>query len=290
MIAGLWRTMRPHQWVKNLFVLTPIVFARRLLEPDTALHALAGFFAFCMAASAVYFVNDLIDLESDRRHPVKRNRPIASGELPESTAKAAAALLAMIAVGIGTFLDIRLTGTLGIYLLLNVLYGFRLKRVPYVDVVCIAGGFELRVLAGAVAAGVPASKYLLVVTFLLALFLGLGKRMHELMLGEQAHRQRSVLKEYRKTPLSALLMVTATATIATYAAYTLDPQTRMDFGTDRLVWTTPFALIGILRFLKLVRDRPSAESPTEEMLRDVPFLANLAFWAVSIVIVIYYLK
>lgn len=287
MFGGLLRAMRPHQWVKNLFVLTPILFAKELFDPTHVLRAAAGFLAFCFAASAVYLLNDVTDLEADRAHPVKRSRPIASGQVAVPTAVRAALVLMVVSLGGGFLLSPWFSAiTLG-YLLQNVVYSKWLKKLPYVDVLSIAVGFELRVLAGAVAAQVVASDYLLIVTFLLALFLGLGKRMHELRQGEAAHKQRAVLKGYRKGPVTVMMLLAALATVSTYAVYTLDPSTQEFFGTNRLVWTTPFTLAGVLRFLALVRGSANAESPTEEMLRDVPFLANLALWTASIFFVIY---
>jgi decaprenyl-phosphate phosphoribosyltransferase len=279
--------MRPHQWVKNFFVLTPLLFAQRLFDFTAGLRTLAGFWAFCLTASAVYIVNDLLDVHADRAHPVKRHRPIPSGRLRMRTAWAAAAVIGAIALSLSLMLGTVFAGTVAAYLILNLAYGLWLKRLPYLDVFCIAAGFELRVLAGASAAQVPASGYLLAVTFLLALFLALGKRAHELNQGEQAQKQRTVLKAYSRSAVAALLYASAGATIATYVAYTMDAHTRSFFQTEYLVFTTPFALLGILRFLKLVYDRPDAESPTEEMLRDVPFLVNLAFWTISIFIAIY---
>jgi len=287
MFAGLLRAMRPHQWVKNLFVLTPIMFARELFHAPSVLRALAGFVAFSFAASAVYLLNDLTDLEADRAHPVKRSRPIASGRVPPFVVRRAALVLVVAALGGGLAIAPMFAAITFGYLLQNVVYSRWLKKLPYVDVLSIAFGFELRVLAGAAAAGVAASNYLLIVTFLLAVFLGLGKRMHELRQGESAHKQREVLKGYRKGPVTVMMVLTALATVSTYAVYTLEPSTREFFHTDRLVWTTPFTLIGVLRFLVLVRGSANAESPTEEMLRDVPFLANLAMWTAAIFFVIY---
>lgn len=287
MFAGLLRAMRPHQWVKNLFVLTPILFAQELFHAPSVLRALGGFIAFCLAASAVYLLNDLTDLDADRAHPVKRARPIASGRVPPVVVRRTAVILVLSALGGGWLVDPIFAAITFGYLVQNVVYSQWLKRLPYVDVLSIAFGFELRVLAGAAAAGVVASNYLLVVTFLLAVFLGLGKRMHELRQGEAAHKQREVLKGYRTGPVTVMMVLAALATVSTYAAYTLEPSTRAAFHTDRLVWTTPFTLIGVLRFLFLVRGSANAESPTEEMLRDIPFLANLAVWTAAIFFLIY---
>jgi 4-hydroxybenzoate polyprenyltransferase len=287
MLPGLVRALRPHQWVKNLFVLAPLVFAKELLDLPMALLAVAGFALFSFAASTVYLFNDLADVEADRAHPVKKNRPIASGRVPEKIARTTAFVLAAAALGGGLALDWRFAATVAGYLVLNVAYSAALKRIAYVDVLCITAGFELRVLAGAFAARVPPSWYLLVATFLLATFLGFGKRMHELVQGRDAHKQRSVLRQYSESMLGGLLWITALATVATYVAYTLDPSTRATFGTDYLVLTAIPGLFGVLRFLHLVKSRPEAESPTEEMLRDKPFLANLAVWVVAVVLVIY---
>lgn len=288
MSAGLLRAMRPHQWVKNLFVLAPLVFAQELLHLERAAMALAGMGLFCIASSAVYIFNDLVDVEADRAHPVKKNRPIASGQLSEAAAKGAVFVLALAAVGLGFWLDPRFAGAVGGYLLLNLMYSNVLKQIAYVDVLCITTGFELRVLGGAFAADVEPSLYLLVATFLLASFLGFGKRMHELMQGKGAEKQRSVLSNYGERTLTALLYGTAIAAVATYVVYTLDPHTRAAFGTDYLAVTSFMPLFGVLRFLHLVRRRNTAESPTEDMLRDKPFIANAIAYVIAVVAVIYF--
>ncbi len=287
LFPGLLRAMRPHQWVKNSFVLFPLIFAKQLFVLSAALRGVAAFTCFCLASSAVYLLNDLRDVEADRVHPVKKNRPIASGQVPEGVARTTALVLVLISAGGGLALAPWFTGAVLGYVLLNVAYSFRLKRVPYLDVLCIATGFELRVIGGAAAALVPPSTYLLLVTFLLASFLGFGKRMHELMQGEEAHSQRSVLRAYSQRTLEALLAVTALATVVTYVVYTLDATTIHEFGTKWLILTAPFTLFGVLRFLQLVRGHPHAESPTDEMLRDQPFIANLALWVLAVIVIIY---
>lgn len=286
MFVGLLRALRPHQWVKNLFVLAPLVFAQELFELPYAVRSLAGFALFCLASSSVYLLNDIIDVEADRAHPIKRNRPIASGRVPIHVARVAAGAMALVSIGGGLFLNYEFAATTAGYLVLMLGYSARLKRIAYVDVFCIALGFELRVLAGAFAALVEASLYLVVVTFLLALFLGFGKRMHELPQAD-AEKQRKVLASYDVRTLTFLLYATALATVGTYAIYTLDPSTAAAFGTDYLVVTTLMPLFGVLRFLHLVRRKHSAESPTEDMLRDKPFIANLLLWVVAVIVVIY---
>ncbi len=284
-LKGLIKAARPHQWVKNLFVVAPVVFAKGLDQTDMVLRSAVAFVCFSFAASSIYLLNDIADVEADRLHPIKKNRPIASGAVSESAARAAMGVLALTALAIGAVLGPLVAAAIAGYLLLNVAYTYKLKQVPYVDVLCIAAGFELRVLCGTFALGVPPTIYLLIVTFLLSLFLGFGKRMHELQMGG-AKKQRKVLASYNSRTLSVLLQLTALATTGTYVVYTLDPATREAFGTDYLAATIVFVEFGVIRFMDLVKD-VKAESPTEQMLRDWPFLLTLLLWAVAVVTVIY---
>lgn len=287
MIRALVRTMRPHQWVKNLFVLAPLVFAKELLHQDHALRSVVAFGLFCLASSTVYILNDLADVDADRAHPVKRHRPIASGQLPETIARTVGLMMGGAVVLVGSALDLMFAVTVLAYLLLNLAYTFRLKRIAYVDVMCITTGFELRVLGGGLAAEVELSTYLLGVTFLLASFLGFGKRLHELQQGEQSIKQRSVLQNYDHGTLLLLLRSTGIATLLVYAIYTVDPQTRAAFGTDYLIVTALMPAFGILRFIKLVNGEAGEDSPTEAMLKDRPFLVNLVAWAALVMLIIY---
>jgi 4-hydroxybenzoate polyprenyltransferase len=285
-LLGLLKTMRPHQWVKNLVVLGPLVFAHQLLNLDAALRALAAFALFSLLASAIYVLNDIVDVEADRKHPVKKLRPIPAGTVPMGVAKGAfVGLLAVVVAGGALLSPWFLLAAAG-YLVLNLAYSFELKRVAYVDVLCIALGFELRVLAGAYASDIPPSVYLLVVMFLAAMFLGLGKRLHEL--GVTTHGEtRSVLRAYDPGVLTWLVTGFGVATGITYAIYTLDPDTMARFGTPYLVVSSIFVLFGLLRFVFLVRRRSHAESPTDAMLRDLPFLVNLALWAIAVTVILY---
>ena len=279
--------MRPHQWVKNLFVPLPLVFAQELFHVHIALRVLAALGLFCLASSATYVLNDLVDVEADRAHPLKRNRPIASGRVPPSVARPFAVGLAVIVIGGGALISLSFLGMVAGYLVLNLAYSFKLKRLPYLDVLSIAAGFELRVLGGAYAAPVTPSLYLLLVTALLALFLGFGKRRHELAQATDLAKQRKALEGYDARALDILLYVTAIGTIAGYCVYTFDPATREAFGTDYLGITTIFAMFGVIRFLHLVRSRPHSESPTEDMIRDAPFILNALLWAAAVVFLIY---
>lgn len=287
MALGLIRTMRPHQWVKNLFVVAPLVFAQELLNVHAALRSLAGFAVFSIVASAVYVLNDLSDVEADRNHPTKRLRPIASGAVSVPAARLLlAGLLALGGLG-GMTLGPPFLGIIAAYFAKDIAYSFGLKKIAYLDVLFIALGFELRVLAGAFAAEVPASGYLLVVTFLFATFLGLGKRLHELGHAGDGTATRSALRAYDPRIVTGAMAVSGVLTLITYATYTVDPHTIEAFGTANLWVTTLNALFGFARFIFLVRRRDNAESPTDAMLRDWPFLLNLAAWAVEIVVLLY---
>jgi decaprenyl-phosphate phosphoribosyltransferase len=282
--------LRPHQWTKNLFFVgAPLLFAKSLFALGDALRAAAAVGIFCLIASAVYLWNDLVDLDKDRVHPRKRRRPIAAGELPVPMARALAASLASIGLAFAWMLGGSFALAAGGYLGLNVAYSLRLKHVPYLDVLVIAAGFLLRVVSGALAIEVHASPYLLLCTGLLASFLGFGKRAHELgTAGERGVSQRSVLALYRPEHLRLALYLTGAATVVAYVAYTLSEHTRTFFHTSKMVWTVPACVLGMGRFLMLVSQRPQAESPTEEILRDPLFMANLGLWVAAVIGIIYF--
>jgi 4-hydroxybenzoate polyprenyltransferase len=286
----LW-TVRPHQWVKNVFVLAPVVFAKEIFDFDPLLwvRAIGAFGVFCVFAGAVYTINDLADVEADRQHPVKRHRPIASGAVPPRFARVFAVALVVggtagAALGPPAFLATALG-----YFGMNIVYSLRLKKVPYVDVCIIALGFVLRVLAGGFATRIDVSGYLFACTALLALFLGFGKRRHEFAAAE-ASKQRAVLQAYSKRGLDVALWATAIATVGTYVAYTVDPQT-MEFFRSSYLWvSTVLVVLGVLRFVAIVRGRPDAESPTQEMLKDGPFVAIVLLWVVTVIWMVYRLE
>ena len=303
MIGGLLKTIRPHQWVKNLFVMAPMFFHKDVFvtsaEGVPALNlivtgrAAIATMVFCLLAGAVYTINDLVDVEADRVHPVKRNRPIASGRVPQNVARAMAAALVVVSLGVGWFIDPLFAAVALVYFVENIAYSFKLKKVAFLDVGLIALGFVLRVIAGGYATHVHVSGYMLGCTALLALFLGFGKRRHELA-AENAGKQRAALEAYGKTSLTVALAVTGLATAATYIAYTLDPTTQAFFNTTWLWLTAPFVVFGIVRFLMLVSGRAGSglksESPTQEMLSDVPFVLNIVAWCIVVVAIVYRLR
>jgi 4-hydroxybenzoate polyprenyltransferase len=290
-LAGVVKTMRPHQWVKNVFVLAPVVFAKEIFSVFLLTRAAAAFAVFCLLAGAVYALNDVLDRKADRMHPIKQFRPIASGQVPVGWAKVLAVALVVVALGWAATLSPSFAGVAALYFVLNVAYSFWLKHVAYVDVACIAAGFVLRVVGGGLATRIDISKYLILCTALLAFFLGIGKRRHELTSAESnAALQRAALESYTKRGLDLSLGVTGLLTVVTYAAYTLDEHTVSFFQTEWLWISTVFVVLGVWRFLFIVKNRPSAESPTQEMLRDGPFVATVLLWVGLVMWVVYNLK
>ncbi len=288
MLAALIKTLRPRQWVKNAFVAVPLFFALRLTDTQSVVRTLAAVALFSLISGCVYVLNDLVDVEADRAHPKKRNRPIASGAL--STAAARTFLLGAVPVLVvlAILLEPLFAAVLSTYFVLNVAYSFRLKQVAYLDVLLIALFFILRVLAGAFAIEVPASPWLLGCTFLLALFLGFGKRAHELATATDATKQRAALASYDLPSLRWILHGLAVAVVACYAAYTQSAQTVAAFGTDALIYTVPLPAVAILRFIYLATARKDAESPTDGMLRDPVFMSAIVAYVVTTGAVLYW--
>lgn len=288
--TALLKTIRPQQWVKNVFVAAPLVFSRHLTDVDQMARTAIAVLAFCLLSGAVYAFNDVRDVEADRAHPKKKRRPIPAGFLSERGALIAAVVLALIALTACAVLSWKLALLAGGYLLQNVAYSIWLKHIAFVDVGVIASGFLLRVLAGAAAIDVPASPWLLVCTVLLAVFLGLGKRAHELAWAERSGSDkatRAALSGY-KLPVVRLAMLGLSAvTCGAYVAYTIDGRTVEFFGTDRLVLSAPFVALGILRFMFLALWRPKDDSPTEAMLKDPWFLLIMAGAVATILVIIY---
>jgi len=281
-MSGYWRpilrSLRPHQWIKNVFVLAPVIFSLKIFgDVEAIVRSVVAFGLYCLAAGAVYLVNDVLDRNEDRAHPTKCHRPVASGALPLGVAVQSATFLVGVVLGGGFLLDQRIALVLMGYLTLNLLYSKVLKRLAFIDVLAIALGFVLRVVGGGIAAQAPVSGWLILCTLLLAMFLGFGKRRHELSSLLGAPGGRAVLERYPPALLDAALVVTATATVVSYALYTTSESTVAAFGTDRLWWSAPFIAAGIARFLLLIRQE-SADSPTEQMLHDPLFLVNMALW------------
>jgi 4-hydroxybenzoate polyprenyltransferase len=286
--SGLVAALRPHQWTKNLIVFAGLIFGQKLLDPNAVGRAAAAFAIFCALSSVVYLLNDLADREADRQHPLKKHRAIASGVVSPTVALAMAGGLA--AVGLtGAFLLGRNFGLVALgYLALFTLYSGPLKHLVILDVLTIAAGFVLRAVGGAVAIPVAISPWLLIVTILLALFLALAKRRHELvLLADDASAHRRSLEEYSPYLLDQMIAVVSASTIVAYAFYTVSPETIHKFGTNMLGLTLPFPLYGIFRYLYLVHRREGGGSPAELLLNDRPLLICVALWVAAVVALIY---
>lgn len=288
MLQGLIQSLRPQQWTKNLFVLAALPFGLKLFDPAAVALALAAFVVFCALSGVVYLVNDLYDREADRLHPVKRMRPIAAGVLAPGTAAAAAALIAAGALGAAVAISPRFAVAAAAYLALFYLYSRWLKHLVIIDVLSIAIGFVLRTYAGAVAIHVPVSDWLLVCTVLLALFLGLSKRRHEITLlagGAAGHRR--ILDEYNPYLLDQMIGVVTASTLMAYIIYCTSADTVERFGTHNLVLTIPFPIYGILRYLYLVHRRDGGGNPSELLITDRPLLICVGLWGLVTALVIY---
>lgn len=288
MLAALASASRPHQWVKNLFVAAPLVFAVRIGDATAVARTAAAVLCFCVLSSAVYLLNDVVDVDKDRIHPLKRHRAVASGALSIRNAKIAAAVFAASALGGAALLGGAFCAVSAGYLTLNLAYSLALKRIAFLDVGCISVGFLLRVLGGATAIPVDPSPWLMICTLLLAAFLGFGKRAHELRVaGARGGSQREALGGYSPHALRWLLIVLALLTVVAYAAYTQSGHAQGFFHTRNLALTVPFVAFGIGRFIWLASRNVDDESPTDSMLRDRPFLVNLVAYATAIVVIIY---
>ncbi|MCA9694535.1 MAG: decaprenyl-phosphate phosphoribosyltransferase [Nannocystaceae bacterium] len=288
MFFALLQTLRPKQWIKNLFVGVPLMFGQKLTDPTSLLITAGAIGLFCLVSGCVYILNDLVDLEKDRAHPKKRHRPLPSGRLSPTLARNFAVITVAVCLALGYYLEPLYALILGVYLANNVAYSFKVKHVAYLDVLSIAFGFLLRVLAGAAALELPPSPWLLGCMGLLATFLGFGKRAHELGAGEdQARKQRAVLEHYSPGALRWIMHSLAVVTIAVYVLYTTSEHVEQLFHTHLLPYTAVFGIVGVLRFNYLATTRHDAESPTEEMLKDPLFMGNFLLWVVSIAAILY---
>lgn len=284
----LLRSMRIQQWTKNVFVLSPLLFSLHLFDVNILLLSIAGFFLFSFLASAIYILNDIVDAKVDRSHPVKRSRPIASGALPIHLAATTVALLATITLGLAALVHIDFALILVGYFVLNVVYSYVLKKAVIIDVMTIAASFVLRIVAGAVIIDVPISEWLLICTSLLALFLGFSKRRHEItVLEADAHIHRPVLLEYSTYFLDQMISLVTASTLICYILYTVDADTVDKFGSNALLYTTPFVLYGLFRYYYLVHQRNTGGDPTSEFLSDVPLLVNVFLYGITVIGILY---
>ena len=289
MLRDLIRSMRPRQWPKNAFVFVALLFDRKFFDPASVLPTVVAFVLLCLMSGAVYLMNDLADIESDRRHPTKRHRPLPSGRLNPRVAGVAAVVLATVSLVAGYFLSRELAVILLLYLLSQIAYTFRLKHVVLIDVLTIAAGFVLRIAAGVAVIDVERfSPWLYIFGGFLALFMALGKRRHELvLLGGEAANHRAILDDYNLDLIDRLQGVVTTSAVVSYSLYTFLAEGLPD--NHAMMLTIPFVLYGIFRYLYLIHIRNEGGAPEEILLRDRPFQVNLLFYGLTVFVALYLL-
>ena len=287
LIVHLLKAMRPRQWTKNVVIFAALVFDRKLGVPEFLLPVLAGFGLLCMLASSIYLINDLADIEQDRIHPTKRNRPIPSGRLSKKIAVFAAILLPIIALPLSFLMDFWFGVILAVYWLQNLAYSFKLKHVVIIDVMMIALGFVLRVGSGVVLVDVKRfSPWLYVCITLGALFIGLGKRRHELsLLEDEANSHRAVLDDYNLPLIDWMIATVVSSTIVAYSLYTFSAP---DLPANHtMMLTIPFVIYGIFRYLFLIHVKGKGGAPDELIYKDGPLFITAMLWAWSAVLILY---
>ncbi len=288
LLTLLLAAMRPHQWVKNLFIFAPLLFGRKLTDLSAVGAAFTAFCVFCLLSSALYIFNDWVDADEDGAHPEKRNRPISSGELPVSAALSFSAALAASAFFIAWWIGTGFVAVAGSYFVLILAYSLSLKQLIVLDCIVIASGFVLRVIGGAVSISVVPTHWLIACAFLLALFLAFSKRRQELLtLSDNAMEHRKVLGQYSVAYLEQVNIILIGAAIVSYALYTVAPETVERFGTDALIYGTVFVIYGMLRYLALINNPENGGNPSKMLLKDRPLLITVAAWSLYNAIVIY---
>jgi 4-hydroxybenzoate polyprenyltransferase len=287
MLLALLKSMRPKQWPKNALVFVALVFDRQLMNPVAFLHTLAGFILFCLISSAVYIINDVLDIDADRNHPAKRLRPIASGQLPLSVARVAVGVILLVVLPLAYLLSSYFALIVLVYFLLNLAYSVYLKHIPILDVFALASFYVLRVAAGVVLIQVARfSPWLYVFTTFLSLFLGVGKRRAEMtLLADGANSYRKVLEGYSLPLLDQMIMIVVTVTIVTYSLYTFSAPNLPTNHTMML--TIPFVIYGVFRYLYLIQIEKSGGAPEDILFTDRPLQADILLWGLGVLIVLY---
>jgi len=281
--------IRPKQWLKNFFVFAPILFAGQLLNFDLMVKNIIAFIAFCFVSSSVYIINDISDIESDRVHKKKRFRPLASGEISIRQAKIFFIFIALITIAITSLLNIYFAVVIISYFIINALYSFKVKNIVLLDVFFISFGFMLRILGGAVAIDVAISSWMSLTTIFISLFLAISKRRAELSQADltDINKQRKVLNNYDIVFLDQMNTVAATGTIICYALYTVSEKAVTTFHSDYLIYTTPFVIYGIFRYMYLIHRKNLGENPEQIVTKDIPLIINLILWFLFSVLIIY---
>jgi 4-hydroxybenzoate polyprenyltransferase len=287
-LIAVVKALRVYQWTKNLLVLAALIFAEQLMIPGQVELAVLAFAAFCMASSATYLFNDLMDIEKDRSHPKKRHRPIASGALPIPAAWIMLVILLAGSIALGAYIRTEFLLPLLGYMALTISYSLFLKNWIIIDVMAVAIGFVLRAMAGAIALDVTFTNWLIVCTLFLALFLGLSKRRHEIVLLEEgAGSHRAVLYHYSTQYLDSLILIVASGAIITYTIYTCSPEVIERLNTDKLYLTLPFVVYGLFRYLFLIHHKTGGGDPSSTLLKDWPLGLTVVLWGITCVLLIY---
>ncbi len=277
--------MRPYQWTKNSFLFLPLVFGQRLFNPSALLKTTLMFLLFSVTASAVYLINDVVDLETDKQHREKRLRPLASGKITVLQARITAFILGAIVVPLSFLLDIQAGWIIVIYIVLNYMYMKVLKNAVIIDIFCIGAFFYLRILAGAVTSEVMLSNWIVLCTILLALFLAFNKRRYDL----KAYREYPpVFAEYDSYFIDRMVSVISSSIVIAYALYTMDMKTIDRVGTEHLIYTIPFVYYGIFRYLYLIDKSNLGGDPTRILVRDHKMQLDLALWILVCIAIIYF--
>jgi 4-hydroxybenzoate polyprenyltransferase len=288
MFLNVLKSIRPHEWTKNLFLFAGILFSQHLFDPVYLGTVLLAFFTFCLLSGSAYIMNDLVDSEKDRCHPLKSERPIACGDLKTATAIVWLFILVPVSLGLALILNKYFFLVALCYFLLQILYSFVLKGIVIIDVFCISSNFLLRMVGGAVVINVEISAWFVLCAMLLSLYLSLGKRRHELIfLDDDAQNHRKVLEHYSPQLLDQMIAVVAAATVISYALYTMSEETIAKFDTRNLFVTIPFVLYGIFRYLYLIHQKGSGGNPGKLLFSDKPLLVNVILWISAIIVILY---
>ena len=282
------RELRPKQWTKNIIIFAALIFSKNLFQTVYLLSALLAFAGFCLISSAVYVMNDLVDRERDRQHPIKRRRPIAAGRIGLPSALVILFLLLALAGTAASFLNRGYMLVMAVYFIIQIGYSFYIKHVVILDVFAVASGFFLRAIAGGYAINVPLSSWLLICTILLSLFLAISKRRQELvMLESGAGEHRAVLGSYSTILLDQMIAIVTSSTVVAYSLYTLSPETAAKFHTENLVFTVPLVLYAIFRYLYLIYQKGEGGRPEKVLLTDIPIIIDLILYAVIVGVILY---
>ncbi|MBD3414107.1 MAG: decaprenyl-phosphate phosphoribosyltransferase [Candidatus Aminicenantes bacterium] len=287
---GLLDSARPKQWIKNFFIFAPLIFSQNLFEWTLLIKSATAFAAFSLLSSSLYMLNDIRDLEEDRHHPIKSQRPLVSGNITKKQAWTAFIVLLVLSLAVSfLFLNQNFVFAALIYVILQFSYSFGLKHVIILDVFIVASGFIIRVIAGGFAINVQISHWLLICTLLLSLFLALSKRRHEIvLLGQDAVNHRPILQEYSPYLLDQMIAVVTASTVIAYSLYTISEETVSKFGSTELIYTLPFVLYGIFRYLYLIHQRAQGGTPEALIIKDKPLLLDVFLWIASAVLILYF--